>query len=62
MKIYDITGREIYTVVNERLNAGSYKVDWTSINYEGSDAASGVYFYKIVAGDYVEAKKMMLVR
>lgn len=60
--IYDITGREIYTLVNEKLSPGKYSVKWITINNSGEYVASGVYFYRIVAGDFVEAKKMVLVR
>ncbi|RPI18496.1 MAG: T9SS C-terminal target domain-containing protein [Ignavibacteriae bacterium] len=62
LKIYDINGQEVYTLVNEKLNAGKYSATWNSVNDRGNSVASGVYFYKIISGDYVEAKKMILVR
>jgi hypothetical protein len=62
IRIYDIMGREVYTLVNERLNPGNYRVNWQSINSYGDDVASGVYFYKMNAGNYIESKKMILVR
>jgi len=62
LKIYDITGREVYTLVNEKMSAGKYNVDWRSINYYGDNVASGVYFYRMVAGDFIQTKKMILVR
>ena len=55
--VYDVLGREIKTLVNENLNAGSYDVNWN-----GSDYSSGVYIYKLVAGDFVDVKKMVLIK
>ena len=55
--VYDALGREVATLVNEKLKAGSYQVDW-----DGSNYTSGVYFYKLTAGDFVEVKKMLLVK
>jgi len=55
--IYDALGREVATLVNEELKAGSYQVDW-----DGSGYPSGVYFYKIIADDYVNVKKMILLK
>jgi hypothetical protein len=57
LKIYDITGREIKTLVNEIKNPGSYIV-----SFNGTEFASGVYFYRIQAGDFVQVKKMILVK
>ncbi len=62
IKIYDITGREVYNLLNMDMKSGTYKVDWLGINNIGDDVSSGVYFYRIIAGDYVQAKKMILVR
>jgi photosystem II stability/assembly factor-like uncharacterized protein len=55
--IFDITGREIETLVNAELKAGVYKIDWNAVNYP-----SGVYFYKVVTEDFIETKKMILVK
>ncbi len=57
LKIYDITGREIKTLVNEVKSPGEY-----IISFDGSDFASGIYFFKITAGDFVSVKKMMLIK
>ncbi|MBK6539067.1 MAG: T9SS type A sorting domain-containing protein [Ignavibacteria bacterium] len=45
--IYDGLGREVETIVNEQLNAGSYEADWNASNFP-----SGVYFYKLTTGDF----------
>jgi hypothetical protein len=55
--IYDAIGREVAQLVNAPTNAGSYQITW----YAG-DFPSGVYFSKITAGDYVNVKKMILVK
>lgn len=57
LKIYDVTGKEVMTGVNENLKAGYYNV---SLN--ASSLTSGVYFYKLVSRDFTETKKMMLVK
>jgi hypothetical protein len=57
IKLFDILGREVATLVNERKDAGFFQFEFDASNY-----ASGLYFYKIEAGDFVETKKMMLVK
>jgi uncharacterized delta-60 repeat protein len=55
--IYDILGREITTLVNESLKTGTYEVEWDAADYP-----SGVYYYKLIAGDFIETKKMVLIK
>jgi hypothetical protein len=55
--IYDILGREIETLVDQTQKPGSYEVTW-----DGSRYASGVYFYKLVTDEYVESRKMVLIK
>jgi hypothetical protein len=57
LKVYDLLGREVETLVDDQRTAGSYSVEWTPNNL-----ASGVYFYRIQAGAYTETKKLMLLR
>ncbi len=57
MTIYDVRGKEMQVLVNENKTAGSYRVSW-----DASKFSSGVYFYKIEAGEFIETKKMMLVK
>jgi photosystem II stability/assembly factor-like uncharacterized protein len=57
ISVYDAIGRLITTLLNQDLRAGSYKVDWDASNYP-----SGVYFYKLEAGDFTETKKMILLK
>ena len=62
LKIYDILGREVKTLLNEPKPAGSYTVHWDSTNDTGQAVASGVYLYQIKAGEYVQTRKMVLMR
>jgi len=55
--IYDVLGREIQKLVNEQLSPGTYEVE-----FDGSNYSSGIYYYKIDAGDYAETKKMVLIK
>jgi Secretion system C-terminal sorting domain len=55
--IYDILGREVATLINEQLKPGTYEVEWTAANYP-----SGVYYYKLTAGDFSETRKMVLLK
>ena len=57
LKIYDILGREVETLVNEKQTAGTYQAEW-----DGSIFASGIYFYKLQTESFSETKKMMLIR
>ena len=57
LKIYNILGSEIATLVSENLNAGSYKV-----NFDASNLASGTYIYKITAGKFNQVRKMNLIK
>lgn len=57
ISIYDATGKEVYVLVEENLSAGYYEVEWNADLF-----SSGVYFYKIKAGDFVQTKKMLLVK
>lgn len=57
LKIFDMNGKEAASLVNERLNAGSYNVEWNANNNP-----SGVYFYKLVSENFSAVKKMILVK
>ncbi|HRI85576.1 MAG TPA: T9SS type A sorting domain-containing protein [Ignavibacteria bacterium] len=57
IKIFDITGREIKSLINEFRNAGSYEVE-----FDGSRLASGVYYYKLETNNFSETKKMILIK
>ena len=55
--IYDVLGREVATIVNKPLQPGSYEVNWDATN-----SPSGVYFYKLETGDFVQTRKMVLIK
>ena len=57
LKIFNILGEEAATLVSDRLPAGSYSYEWNA-----SNLASGVYLYRLQAGDYVQTRKMVLMR
>jgi hypothetical protein len=57
LKIYDVSGREIRTLVNESLAPGTYET-----TFDGSMLNSGIYFYKLITNDYTESKKMILIK
>ena len=57
LTVYDILGKEVATLVNEVKTAGNYIVD-----FNASSLPSGVYFYKLVSGDYTGLKKMILIK
>lgn len=57
LKIYNLLGQEVATLVSEKLKPGNYKYDWNARGF-----ASGIYLYKLTAGDFVEMKKLVLLR
>jgi len=62
LKVYDILGREIETLVNEFQKAGTHETQFPDNNAIHNQLASGVYFYKLVVGDFVAVKKMILMK
>jgi len=57
IKVFDISGREVGTIINSEMKTGTHE-----IKFDGSNLSSGIYFYTINAGDYKETKKMILVK
>jgi hypothetical protein len=55
--VYDVLGREVATIVSEKLPAGNYARQWNA-----SDLPSGIYFYRLQAGSYSETKKLILLK
>jgi hypothetical protein len=60
--IYDLLGREVSTLVNEQLKPGTYEVEWPAPPGDGSNFSSGIYYYKLIAGDFILTRKMVLVK
>jgi len=61
LKVYDILGNEVATLVNEYRNPGNYEVDFQS-SVGSRRLANGVYFYRLQVGDFIETKKMILLK
>ena len=57
LEIYNITGQRVATLVNSELKAGNYTVEWNAQQF-----ASGIYFYQLKAGSFIQTKKMILVK
>jgi Secretion system C-terminal sorting domain len=57
LKVYDMMGREVQTLVNESLKPGTYET-----TFDGSNLSSGTYFYKLITGGFSETKRMMLIK
>lgn len=57
LKVYDILGKEIETLVSSMCNTGNYSIDFDGFKY-----SNGIYFYTIIAGEYTETKKMILLK
>lgn len=57
LSVYDISGKEVAVLINRQLAAGTYE-----ITFDAGSLASGIYFYKLFAGDYTDTKKMTLVK
>jgi hypothetical protein len=62
IKVFDILGNEIETLVNEELPAGEYEVEFDSHSGEVRNLTSGVYFYQLRAGEFIQTKKMILLK
>ncbi len=57
LKVYDILGNEVATLVNEEPSAGEYEVE-----FDGTGIPSGIYFYQLKSGNFVQTKKMLLLK
>jgi hypothetical protein len=57
LSVYDMLGREVSVLVNERRDAGVHEV-----TFDGSSLASGVYFYRLQAGEFLQSKRLMLLK
>lgn len=62
VSIYNLLGQKINTVVDELKPAGQYTTRWDGTDSNGKQVATGVYFYRLRAGDFAESKKMVLLR
>ena len=57
LKIYNVLGQQVETLISEKLTTGSYKYTWNA-----GHLASGIYYYKIQAGSFVQTRKLILMK
>jgi hypothetical protein len=62
LKVYNVLGQEVATLVNEKREAGNYEVEFSAEGGSASPLSSGVYFYRLVAGEYLSTKKLVLLK
>jgi Secretion system C-terminal sorting domain len=62
LKVFDILGNEVSTLINQEEAAGSYKVTFSAATANHKQLSSGIYFYRLQAGDFTSIKKMMLIK
>ncbi len=62
IKIYNLLGEIVAIPMRDYLTAGSHRVDWDGLDFDGKPAPSGIYFYRLTAGEYFQTRKMVLVK
>lgn len=62
LEIFNIVGQKVRTLVDEEMKAGTYLADWDGKDEKGKAVSSGIYFYRMEAGDFSDMKKMLLVK
>lgn len=62
LKIYNILGEEVITLVEKNMSAGTYRVTWDGSDKIGRKVSTGIYLYHIQAGDFVQTKRMLLIK
>lgn len=62
LRVYNILGNEVATLVNEEKSTGTYEVEFNSVDSQMNELPSGIYFYKLTAGGFVQTRKMVLLK
>jgi photosystem II stability/assembly factor-like uncharacterized protein len=62
LRIFDVLGKEVKSLVNETKDAGTYKVNWDGKNNNGKAVSTGIYYYMLKANNFVDVKKMMMLK
>ncbi|NUM67775.1 T9SS type A sorting domain-containing protein [candidate division KSB1 bacterium] len=62
LRVYDVLGREVRTLLQEVKQPGTFAVNWDGRDQSGALVRNGVYFYRIVAGEFATVRKLMVVR
>ncbi len=62
LKVYDILGKEVATLVNEQLQAGTYEIEWPAPSGNAINYPSGVYFYSLITNNFTQTRKMVVIK
>jgi hypothetical protein len=62
LSVYNVLGVRVVTILNDELTVGTYRVTWDAKNNQGQDVSSGVYLYRLVAGETAVSRKMLLLK
>ncbi|MCH7974188.1 MAG: T9SS type A sorting domain-containing protein, partial [Bacteroidetes bacterium] len=62
LKIYNMLGQEVKTLINKQMNTGTFNVQWRGDNDSGNKVSSGIYIYRVMAGSHIFTKKMILLK
>ena len=62
LKVFDLMGREVKTLVNSFQAEGGKSIRWDAVNNQGIPVSAGLYFYSIESGEFMETKKMILIK
>jgi flagellar hook assembly protein FlgD len=62
LEIFNLLGRRLQTLVDEEKRPGTYRVSWNGMDDQGVSVSTGVYLYRLEAGNYQEANKMILLK
>ena len=62
IRVFDLSGRKVRTLIHESVNAGNSEVGWDGLNDAGSEVASGIYLYRLEINEQEQTRKMVLVR
>ncbi|MCX6828212.1 MAG: T9SS type A sorting domain-containing protein [candidate division Zixibacteria bacterium] len=62
IEVYNLLGQSVRVLLNAHKSSGNYRITWDGKDSSGRSVSSGIYFYRFQAGDYVETKKMVLMK
>jgi len=62
VKIYDVLGREVRTLMDQPYSAGTHRINWNGLDNTGRKVATGMYFYRIYSKEFVAVKKCLLIK
>jgi hypothetical protein len=62
LRVYNLLGQEVALLVDGKLNAGKHRLNWDGKNRQGLSVSTGVYLYRLIAGDRIETRKMLLLK